>query len=225
MWIPFDSMLFFRLALAVLLAMFGLIRRYYTRKAEARDPEFMRKRHRKETRRYERKRDVVVQDVSAVAWALPMLLYLLVPAWRAWASLSGLPVLSGFLMVWSLAWIVSWVGVGLGILSLVLLVWVHKALGEFWTATLEVKPGHKLITHGPYKRIRHPMYTASMLFMFSTGLIALDWVILVVSALTLIVISKRIDNEERLLIEHFGKEYRDYMKRTRRLLPRLHYRP
>jgi protein-S-isoprenylcysteine O-methyltransferase Ste14 len=65
------------------------------------------------------------------------------------------------------------------------------------------------------------MYTASTLFMFSTGLIAADWVILFVSALRLVIILKRIGNEERLLLEHFGDEYRQYMKRTRRLLPRL----
>jgi protein-S-isoprenylcysteine O-methyltransferase Ste14 len=65
------------------------------------------------------------------------------------------------------------------------------------------------------------MYTASSLFMFSTGLIATDWVILLVSTLTLIIVLKRIEDEERLLIKHFGDEYQRYMKRTRRLLPRL----
>jgi protein-S-isoprenylcysteine O-methyltransferase Ste14 len=223
MCIPLDSELVFRLVLLILLVIFGVVRGYYTRKAEARDPEFMKKRHRKETRTYERRRDVVIQDLSAIAWAIPMLLYLLVPSWRTWAAFSSLPVLSNFSVFPGFAW-VSWIGVGIGAFSLVLLVWVHRTLGEFWTATLEVKPGHKLITHGPYGRIRHPMYTASALFMFSTGLIATDWIILLVSALTLLVVLKRIHSEERLLIEHFGNEYRKYMKRTGRLLPRLRRR-
>jgi protein-S-isoprenylcysteine O-methyltransferase Ste14 len=223
MCIPLDSELVFRLALLILLVIFGVVRGYYTRKAEARDPEFMKKRHRKETRTYELRRDVVIQDLSAIAWAIPMLLYLLVPSWRTWAALSSLPVLSSFSVFPGFAW-VSWIGVGIGAFSLVLLVWVHRTLGEFWTATLEVKPGHKLITHGPYGPIRHPMYTASALFMFSTGLIATDWIILLVSALTLLVVLKRIHSEEHLLIEHFGNEYRKYMKRTGRLLPRLRRR-
>jgi len=223
MLILFDSELLFRLVLVILLVIFGAVRGYYTRKAEARDPDFMKKRRREETRTYERRRDVVIQDLSAIAWMIPMLLYLLVPSWRTWATFSSLPVLSSFAMFPGFAW-VSWIGVGLGAFSLILLVWVHRTLGEFWTATLEVIPGHKLITHGPYGRIRHPMYTASALFMFSTGLVATDWIILLVSALTLIIVWKRIDNEERLLIEHFGEAYREYMKRTRRLLPRIHRR-
>lgn len=219
----FDSELVFRLILLILLVTFGVVRGYYTRKAEARDPDFMKKRHKKETRTYERRRDVVIQDLAAIAWAIPMFLYLLVPSWRTWAALPSLPVLSSFSVFPGFSW-VSWVGVGLGGFSLVLLVWVHRVLGEFWTANLEVKPGHRLVTHGTYGRIRYPMYTASALFMFSTGLIAADWVILVVSVLTLIIVLKRIENEERLLIQHFGDEYREYMKRTRRLLPRLRRR-
>jgi protein-S-isoprenylcysteine O-methyltransferase Ste14 len=65
------------------------------------------------------------------------------------------------------------------------------------------------------------MYTASLIFMFATGMIAADWLILVVSMLTLLIIDKRIDGEEQMMLDHFGKKYRDYMKRSRRLLPRL----
>jgi protein-S-isoprenylcysteine O-methyltransferase Ste14 len=220
MCILLNNELVFRLVLVILLGTFGVIRGYYTRKAETRDPGFMKKRHRKETRTYERKRDVAIQDLSAIAWTIPMMLYILVPSWRTWAALSSLALPSGFVVFPGFAW-VSWVGVALGVFSLAMLVWVHRTLGESWTATLEVRPGQSLITHGPYGRIRHPMYSASMLFMFSTGLVATDWVILAVSALTLIIVLKRIDNEERLLLEHFGDEYREYMKRTRRLLPRL----
>jgi hypothetical protein len=74
MWVPFDSELVFRLVLVVLLVIFGVTRGYYTRKAEAREPGFVRKRRSKETRTHERTRDVVIQDLAAVPWAVPMLL-------------------------------------------------------------------------------------------------------------------------------------------------------
>nr|MDO8080198.1 isoprenylcysteine carboxylmethyltransferase family protein [Candidatus Freyarchaeota archaeon] len=215
-----DDEPLFRISLAVLLILFGSIRGYYTHKMKKVDPELMKKRRMKETRVYERKRDVVIQDLSAIAWAIPMFLYLLVPPWHTWATFSSLPIPSSFALFPSFNWM-SWIGVGLGAFSLLLLVWVHRTLGTFWTATLELKPGHQLVTHGPYSRVRHPMYTASLLFMFATGFIATDWVILVVSALTIIIINKRIDKEEEMMLAHFGQEYRNYMQHTRRLLPRL----
>jgi protein-S-isoprenylcysteine O-methyltransferase Ste14 len=203
----------YRIILLVLLAFFGLIRGYYSHKAKAVDPDFYKRRHRKDTRIYERRLDVAIQDLVAIAWFIPMILYLLIPSWRAWATFP----------IWIFLWL-RWIGVGVAAFSLLLLVWVHRVLGEFWTATLELKKDHKLITRGPYGRIRHPMYTASLIFMLATGLIAVDWVILLATLLTLIVLYRRTNNEERMMLDHFGNEYRKYMQHTRRFLPRIHWK-
>ncbi|WXG47554.1 MAG: isoprenylcysteine carboxylmethyltransferase family protein [Candidatus Atabeyarchaeum deiterrae] len=205
-----DEELFFRLTMLVLLSAFGGIRAYYERKVKKIDPELRKKRFRLSGSKYERKRDTVLQDMLAIGWAIPMLLYIAYPPWRAWSAIP-LPT-----PIWVIV-----IGVILAVLSLVLLVWTHRTLGVFWTFKLEIRPKHKLVTWGPYYRIRHPMYTASLIFMFATGMIAADWLILVVSALTLLIINKRIDGEEKMMLDHFGKEYRDYMQRSRRLLPRL----
>jgi protein-S-isoprenylcysteine O-methyltransferase Ste14 len=205
-----DEELFFRTTLLVLLFSFGLIRGYYERKVKAIDPQLRSKRYRSQGSKYERKRDLVIQDLLAIAWAVPMLLYIVYPPWRTWSAIPfPTPI-----------WVMV-LGVGLAVLSLVLLIWTHKTLGVFWTFKLEIRPKHKLVTWGPYSRIRHPMYTASLIFMFATGMVAADWLILVVSVLTLLIIDKRIDGEEKMMLDHFGKNYRDYMLRSRRLLPRL----
>jgi protein-S-isoprenylcysteine O-methyltransferase Ste14 len=205
-----DEELFFRTTLLVLLFSFGLIRGYYERKVKAIDPQLRSKRYRSQGSKYERKRDLVIQDLLAIAWAVPMLLYIVYPPWRTWSAIPfPTPI-----------WVMV-LGVVLAVLSLVLLIWTHKTLGVFWTFKLEIRPKHKLVTWGPYSRIRHPMYTASLIFMFATGMVAADWLILVVSVLTLLIIDKRIDGEEKMMLDHFGKNYRDYMLRSRRLLPRL----
>jgi protein-S-isoprenylcysteine O-methyltransferase Ste14 len=210
MFFPIDEELFFRLTLLVFLFAFGGIRGYYERKVKAIDPQLRSKRFRLHGSKYERKRDTVIQDLLAIAWAVPMLLYIAYPPWRTWSAIP-LPT-----PIW-----VMMLGVIPAALSLILLTWTHRTLGVFWTFKLEIRPKHKLITWGPYSRIRHPMYTASLIFMFATGIIAADWLILVVSVLTLLIINKRIDGEEQMMLDHFGNKYRDYMQRSRRLLPRI----
>jgi len=210
MCLPINEELFFRLTLLVLLTMYGGIRGYYERKVKAVDPDIRRRRFRLKGSKYERKRDLVLQELASIAYAVPVLLYIVYPPWRTWSAIP-FPI-----PIW-----VEILGVGLAVLSLGLLVWTHRTLGLFWTFKLELKPKHKLVTWGPYSRIRHPMYAAVLTLMFATGMIAADWLILVVSALNLLVVYKRIYSEERMMIDHFGDEYREYMRHTRRLLPRL----
>jgi protein-S-isoprenylcysteine O-methyltransferase Ste14 len=68
-----------------------------------------------------------------------------------------------------------WTGFALGITSVGLFVWTHQILGRFWSPYLQLRPGHQLITGGPYARIRHPMYSAIVGWMLSLGLVAGNW--------------------------------------------------
>lgn len=113
-----------------------------------------------------------------------------------------------------------------GSITAVIGVWLlwrsHKDLGRQFSATLEVKEMHALVTNGVYKRIRHPMYTAAFLVSFSQMLLLGNWVVgssFLLAFLSLYLV--RIDNEERMMLDHFGQEYADYMKRTNRLFPGL----
>jgi protein-S-isoprenylcysteine O-methyltransferase Ste14 len=53
-----------------------------------------------------------------------------------------------------------WLGTGVVVVSVALLIWVHHALGKQWSADLELRREHVLITKGPYRAVRHPMYSA-----------------------------------------------------------------
>jgi protein-S-isoprenylcysteine O-methyltransferase Ste14 len=97
---------------------------------------------------------------------------------------------------------------------------IHKTLGDNWSPVLEIRMEHTLITYGPYKRVRHPMYSDMMLWMVSFVLITANWFYaLTISAGLTILFSIRIPDEEKLMLERFGEQYRIYMKQTKRLIP------
>jgi protein-S-isoprenylcysteine O-methyltransferase Ste14 len=84
---------------------------------------------------------------------------------------------------------------------------------------VQLRPGHRLITHGPYARIRHPMYSAIVGWLMSLGLVGANWIALLLAALGALNFMLRIQGEEKMMLQQFGDEYRQYMKRTGRLLP------
>jgi protein-S-isoprenylcysteine O-methyltransferase Ste14 len=112
-----------------------------------------------------------------------------------------------------------WTGVGLGVMSVALFACSHKALGRFWSPYLQLRPTHKLITDGSYARIRHPIYSAIVGWMASLGLVAANWIPIVFAALSALNFVLRIRGEEKMMLQQFGDEYQEYMKRTGRLLP------
>jgi protein-S-isoprenylcysteine O-methyltransferase Ste14 len=112
-----------------------------------------------------------------------------------------------------------WAGFGLGLMSVGLFTWTHTVLGRFWSPHLQLRPGHRLIADGPYARIRHPMYSAILGWMMSLGLVAANWIPFAFAALGALSFMLRIQGEEKMMLQEFGDEYREYMKRTGRLLP------
>src|SRR5208337_1784918 len=69
-----------------------------------------------------------------------------------------------------------WAGFALGLASLGLWTWTHVALGTLWSAQLQLRANHRLVTSGPYSRIRHPMYTAILVWATSLGFVIANWV-------------------------------------------------
>ena len=96
----------------------------------------------------------------------------------------------------------------------------HADLGTNWSITLEVRDQHQLITHGVYRSIRHPMYTAFFLYSIGQALVIPNWVVgpsyLVPFT---ILFACRVGSEERMMVEQFGDEYTAYVTRSKRLVP------
>ena len=104
--------------------------------------------------------------------------------------------------------------------SLVLFWWVHKTLGENWSPILEIRKNHKLITEGPYKYARHPMYTYIWIGVVCYWLISSNWIVGIVAFLTWsILYFIRLPEEEKMMTEEFGQEYKDYMGKTKKIIP------
>ncbi len=117
-----------------------------------------------------------------------------------------------------------WIGaIGFG-LTMVFFWWVHKTLGKNWSPVLEIRKDHKLITEGPYKYARHPMYTASWIWMLCQGMVLSNWAVEIIGIVTWsILYFIRLPDEEKIMIEEFGQEYEDYMKKTGRILPKIKF--
>jgi len=114
-----------------------------------------------------------------------------------------------------------WIGGFLSVLSLPFLVWVHHTLGEEWSTNLRFREGHQLITGGPYRWVRHPMYTVLFIFFIGLTLLSANWLVFVLVAASIVVLYRRIGIEEAMMIENFGDEYRAYMMNTGRLFPKF----
>ena len=102
-----------------------------------------------------------------------------------------------------------------------LIVWAQKSLGKNVSTTVITRKEHQLVTHGPYKWIRHPLYTFAVLFFGSLALVAASWFLLLAIGVAITLIIIRLPKEEAGLIERFGDKYREYMKHTGRFLPKL----
>lgn len=191
----------FRILAAVILITGMAISSYYRRKADRDSGE-----------KLSRKADgnvimTVIRVGGLILWLSPFV-YLINPAWMAWAKV-GFP-----------DW-VRWLGVGFGILCTLGIYWLFSSIGTGITPVSATRKEHKLVTSGPYRWVRHPLYTVGSSMFISFGMMADNWFIALLGILTFILMAIRTPKEEANLIEKFGDEYREYMKRTGRYLPKL----
>lgn len=111
-----------------------------------------------------------------------------------------------------------------GTLCLALGLWLfhrsHADLGPNWSITLQVRENHRLVTQGVYSRVRHPMYTALLLYSAGQALVLPNYVVGPSYGVAMVLlVALRLGPEERMMLEEFGENYSAYMARTKRLVP------
>ncbi len=142
----------------------------------------------------------LVKMFGTVAW-------LIHPPWMAWSSVE-LP-----------HWL-RWTGVLLGVMAATLLIVTFRTLGTNITDTVVTRARYTLVTDGPYRWVRHPFYVAFAVAMAADALVTANWFPALTGAAAVALIAIRTRTEEQKLIERFGDEYRHYMERTGRFIPR-----
>jgi protein-S-isoprenylcysteine O-methyltransferase Ste14 len=116
--------------------------------------------------------------------------------------------------------ILYFIGLALMVIGFLIRIWAIRVLGDYFSASLETKPGQQVVKHGPYRLIRHPSYAGALLLCCGFGLAQQNWLSLAAAVvLPLIAFIYRITVEERLLISSLGSEYREYQRHTKRLIP------
>ena len=135
---------------------------------------------------------------------LPVLSFTPVLAFAAFAPNPNMIIVGSFAMVASL--------------------WVfhrsHKDLGRNWSASLEVREDHVLVTNGIYQSIRHPMYTSIFLLAIAQIFLIPNWIAgPALFVAFLIMFLSRLHTEEQMMLDKFGLHYESYRMRTKRIIP------
>ena len=145
----------------------------------------------------------------------------------AWALILGSCIVGFFLSrhITVLNWPPhSAVIIGVAVLLLVggvaLRVWAIRRLGIFFTVSVGIQHGHRVIQDGPYRFVRHPSYTGSLIALTGVGFLTFNWLGLILIVIcTLLAYALRISVEEKALLAQFGSEYQEYSARTKRMIP------
>ncbi len=113
-----------------------------------------------------------------------------------------------------------YLGISLLLLGLAISSWGLQALGRYYSNYVVIYQGHQLVERGPYKFVRHPIYTGVFLVSVGVGLAVQSWAAVVLMAIvTSVAYGYRIPVEEKALISEFGEQYVSYSRRVKRLIP------
>jgi len=112
-------------------------------------------------------------------------------------------------------------GAALTVLGLALTVWARIVLGTNWSGTVTVKQDHTLVCRGPYRMVRHPIYTGLLLAFAGSALARGEWRGLLAVSIAWLALWRKWRLEERWMAETFGPAYSDYAARTPAVFPRI----
>lgn len=117
---------------------------------------------------------------------------------------------------------IAWLGTGFFVLAIWLFWRSHTDLGLNWSASLAVRENHLLVDTGVYRYIRHPMYAAFWLWGIAQVLLLHNWIYglsYIVSFVPMYVM--RVPQEEQMMLDAFGEQYREYRTHTGQVIPKF----
>lgn len=190
---------FFRVSFAVLIVVIGITRTYGNWIAGTLNDT--------KRQKYDEGWITIALRPVSVVIVLAALVYLVAPQLLEWSQIALPDALRAS-------------GIALGLASAALMAWVQQSLNKNFSGQLSIREDHTLVTHGPYRWIRHPMYTATIMLFLAVFLITANLFIGIGGLLMVMaVIIHRTPREEAMLIDAFGSEYEAYMGKTARYIP------
>jgi protein-S-isoprenylcysteine O-methyltransferase Ste14 len=121
--------------------------------------------------------------------------------------------------LWPPSYALACVALAMEVGGIAFAIWAREHLGRLWSGTITLKQDHRIVRSGPYRLARHPIYTGILFGLSGVALVRGDVASLAAMVLFVAGIARKIVLEERLLVAHFGDEYRDYRRQVRALIP------
>jgi len=173
-----------------------------------RAPFAMQVRSSKKTDRRVSRTETILLGLLTIGGAVIPLVYTFTP-WLDFANYSLPP------------WL-GYAGIAVLAASLYLFGRSHADLKSNWSSSLEIYEGHSLVTSGIYRYIRHPMYASQLVAAVAQVLLLQNWIAGLTGLVVFILFyTLRIGAEEKMMLETFGEQYRQYMQNTGRIIPKL----
>lgn len=161
----------------------------------------------------------------AVNWARHVPAYCVSSAWAiyvGWLIIAPLQIVRWD--KWSPShWasdLLGWIAIALLCAGLWLFCYSHYVIGRYWSIKIQIKPAHRLVADGPYRHVRHPLYTALFLGYLGTLLALQSWTLLAGFPLFVISYLLFVKEEEKVMELAFGETYRAYRRQTGMFLPK-----
>jgi protein-S-isoprenylcysteine O-methyltransferase len=121
--------------------------------------------------------------------------------------------------VYSVTYVTQYVGLSLTVLGLALAVWARWRIGRNWSSLIEMKEGHELMQTGPYRIVRHPIYSGFMLATLGTAIMIGALAGFIAVGLIVAAWGYKARMEEAVLLEQFGQDYQNYRAKVKGLIP------
>lgn len=116
------------------------------------------------------------------------------------------------------------VGVAFTFAGVAFAIWARWHLGENWSSSVTLKEGHELIASGPYRRIRHPIYSGMLLAFAGTALALGEYRALIALCIVVVTLYLKAKKEERFLTQEFGDKFLEHSRHAGMFLPKITFR-